>query len=112
MISSGNVGRMQINASTWCPVLGLPRAACVRALQQRSVNVRVGVAVLARVQRKYAPGPGLAHVSGCRCGRPHAGGWVAHYNGGTVVSPGSRGERYGVKVLGKVRGMTGGGDRW
>lgn len=111
VVSSGNIGRMQVNASTWCPVLGLSRAACVRALQQRGVNTQVGTAVLSRVQRKYAPGPGLADVAACRCGRPHAGGWVAHYNGGTVVSPGSRGERYGVKVLGKVRRMTAGGRR-
>lgn len=112
VISSGNVGRMQINASTWCPVLGLPRATCVRALQQRHVNVQVGVAVLARVQRKYTPGPRLADVAGCRCGRPHAGGWVSHYNAGTLVQAGSRGERYGNRVVYKVRRMTAGGARW
>lgn len=105
VISSGNVGRMQINATTWCPVLGLCRDECIEALQDRSHNIRVGTAVLARVQAKYAPGLGLAHVDGCLCGRPHAGGWVAHYNGGTVVRPGTRSERYGLKVIGKVRRM-------
>lgn len=106
VVSSGNIGRMQVNASTWCPVLGLPRAACVRALQQRSVNVQVGVAVLARVQRRYEH-PDLTR---CACGGRHS--WVGHYNAGTLVQAGSRGERYGNRVVYKVRRMTAGGAGW
>lgn len=111
VVSRGNVGRYQINAIAWCPVLfpDLTRAECVRRLQDRHTNIPAGVAILARFQARFSPGQTLASAHRCTCGRSHLGGWTGHYNGGTLVNAGTRPERYGIKVLSKVRRMTAGG---
>lgn len=106
VVSRGNIGRFQVNATFWCPVLSMPRAACVRMLQDRHVNISVGIAILSRMQAKY----GHADLTRCACGGRHA--WVGHYNAGTLVQAGSRGERYALKVWRKVERMTQGDRRW
>ena len=103
VVSRGNVGRLQINATTWCRRLGFAgkarRAACIRSLKVPGFNARTGTGILAGFQAAYAPrGAPLVDVAGCRCGRAHAGGWTAHWNEGLRVSAGGRGERFGLRV--------------
>lgn len=88
-VSQGNIGRFQIRASTWCPVLHLPRPECIRYLQNRHANIRTGVAILAYIRDRHASMPWTAVV--------------ARYNDG--IKPGPDGERYAFKVASKVRRM-------
>ncbi len=100
VVSKGNVGRTQVNATTWRRTFGYSdRRAFVSALQNRHTNIRAGVSILRYIQDRRAAPDGT-----CLCGT-HAGSWAAHYNAGYVVAPGSRGERYGLRVASKVRRM-------
>lgn len=107
VVSKGNVGRTQVNATTWYRTFGYPtRAAFVSALQNRHTNIRAGVSILRYIQDRRAAPDGT-----CLCGT-HAGSFAAHYNeGGTVTA---KGEKYGLRVAAKVRRMRQGfnGRRW
>lgn len=105
---TGDVGRLQINKSMWCPRLGMKGVECEQWLQNRSNNYSTGAAILARVQRKYSNGS----LTSCRCNGTHTGGWIAHYNGGVVVKEGSRAERYGNRAIKYTREATGGALRY
>ncbi len=83
VVSLGNYGRFQVNCTTWRRPLGLE--SCER-LQERHTNIWAGVTVLS-----YVSAHRWARPSG-----PHR--WVAHYNEGTVVTEGGRGERYARRV--------------
>lgn len=109
VLSLGNAGRMQVNATQTFRVLGYPdRATAMRALRTRHANIRAGVYLLRRWQDRFAAADGT-----CLCGT-HAGSFAAHYNSGNVVKPGSRGERYGIRVAMKVRRLRTnlGQNRW
>lgn len=109
VLSLGNAGRLQVNATQTWRVLGYPdRATALRALRTRHANIRAGVYLLRRWQDRFAAADGT-----CLCGT-HAGSFAAHFNAGYVVAPGSRGERYGLRVASKVRRMREGfgGRRW
>jgi len=100
VLSLGNAGRLQVNATQTWRVLGYPdRATALRALRTRHANIRAGVYLLRRWQDRFAAADGT-----CLCGA-HAGSFAAHFNSGNVVKPGSRGERYGLRVASKVRRM-------
>lgn len=83
IVSLGNYGRFQVNCKTWRDPLELD--SCDRLLE-RHTNIRAGLTI-------------LSYVSASRRARP-AGPhrWVAHYNEGTVVQEGGRGERYARRV--------------
>jgi soluble lytic murein transglycosylase-like protein len=109
VVSLGNAGRFQVNGTQTFKVLGYPdRATAMRALRTRHANIRAGVYLLRRWQDRFAAADGT-----CLCGA-HAGNFTAHYNAGNLVLPGSRGERYGLRVAAKVRRMRQGfnGRRW
>lgn len=83
VISRGNVGRLQIRASTWWKPLGYAnRRACIRALQDRHTNIKAGVAILATFARRYQA-EGLPAIAG-------------HYNAGGTL--GEAGTRYAGRV--------------
>jgi len=83
VVYRGNVGRFQIRATTWCHPLGLgSRAACLRRLQDRHVNIRAGVAVLAYIAARH-PSASWAEIA-------------ARYNTGTTGT--AAGARYAAKV--------------
>lgn len=98
VVSKGNVGRTQVNATTWYRTFGYAsRPEFVSALQNRHTNIRAGVSILRYIQDRRAAPDGT-----CLC-NTHAGSWTAHYNeGGTVTA---QGERYGLRVASKVRRM-------
>lgn len=95
---TGDVGRFQINKKTWCQKhrIGLTGKECEQWLQVRSNNIKLGVSILARLQKKYANTD--RSLTSCQCNGHHSGGWISHYNGGVVVQPDTRAERYGVRV--------------
>ena len=88
VVSRGNYGRFQVNCTVWRRELGLGR--CDELLDQ-DTNIRVGIAILARFQRRFKP----RWRRGCTCGGQHH--WVAHYNSGILANPDS--ERYARKVV-------------
>lgn len=97
---TGDVGRMQVNVGTWHRTLGYRSpSAAARALRNRHTNIVAGVRILASFQARFGG------LTSCRCGGEHLGGWVAHYNGGNRVEPGSRGERYALRVAALANGQ-------
>lgn len=98
IVSKGNYGRFQVNCTSWKKKLGLRRC---RDMLDRHRNIQIGLYVLARFQARFAREDG----HGCKCRRRVKHHWTAHYNEGLVVAPGGRGERYGRKVVSKIRSM-------
>lgn len=92
VISRGNVGRMQVNATSWWRKYGYPsRAAFVRAMQSRTANILVGTAILRS-----------ALV------RSH-GDWfnaAALYNDNSTTS--EKGRLYAARVMREARRLRGG----
>ncbi len=83
VISMGNYGRFQVNCGTWREPLVLD--SCARLLE-RHTNIWAGLTILSYVSTNRRARPGGSHQ------------WVAHYNEGTVVQKGGRGERYARRV--------------
>lgn len=94
VVSKGNYGRFQVNCTVWRKKLGF--TGCSELLDRRT-NIWAGVWILSRFQHRFATRSGV----GCRCGGAHH--WVAHYNEGSRVRPGGRGESYGRLVLARMR---------
>lgn len=83
VISLGNYGRFQVQCSSWREKFGVQD--CNEFLDH-SFNIRAGVAVLSYIMAHR-------HIT-----RRDPVDWVAHYNEGTVISPGGLGERFAKRV--------------
>lgn len=83
-----DVGRLQVHCpSPFPPLRGRSRAACIRALKDRHLNIRVGVLVQAYVMARH-PGASLREVA-------------ARYNDGGEVT--DSGWLYADKVEARMR---------
>lgn len=82
VISRGNYGRFQIRCKTWKRIFQVKDCS---AFLDRHLNIRAGVAILAYTKALFAR-------------KNDSLGWVGHYNEGSYVTIGGRGERFARAV--------------
>ena len=92
VVSSGNIGRFQVNRPTWRRLTG--QTSC-EPLYNRHVNILAGVTIAAR-WRARCGGPSPHRL----CRRPNGVHWTCHYNEGYHCT--GHGVRYAGKVAQKI----------